>query len=91
MNRQLHTTLPILESQLQPPISDYSVVCEKRQWGKPKVRKFLLEQIATLDPLLPGQRVWMSGRRDSGVIVAQLLSPRSSLYCINSNGRDAKE
>ena len=38
---------------------------------------FVTEQIATLDPLLPGQQVWMSGRTDSGVIVAQLLSPRS--------------
>ena len=44
---------------------------------KAKIKKvFVIEQIATLDPLLPG-RVWMSGRRDSGVIVAQLLSPRS--------------
>ena len=37
---------------------------------------FVIEQIATLDPLLPGQ-VWMLGRRDSGVIVSELLSPRS--------------
>ena len=45
---------------------------------KAKSKKiFVIEQIATLDPLLPGQQVWMSGRRDSGVIVAQLLSPRS--------------
>ena len=41
---------------------------------KAKSKKiFVIEQIATLDPLLPGQRVWMSGRRDSGVIVAQFL------------------
>ena len=45
---------------------------------KTKSKKiFVIQQIATLDPLLPGQRVWMTGRRDSGVVVAQLLSPRS--------------
>ena len=45
---------------------------------KAKSKKiFAIEQIATLDPLLPGQQVWMLGRRDSGVIVAELLSPRS--------------
>ena len=38
---------------------------------------FVIEQIATLDPLLPGQQVFMSGRRDSRVIVAQLLSATS--------------
>ena len=43
---------------------------------KAKSKKiFVIEQIATLDPLLPGQQVWMLGRRDSGVIVAELLSP----------------
>ena len=42
---------------------------------KAKSKKiFVIEQIATLDPLLPGQQVWM---RDSGVIIAELLSPRS--------------
>ena len=38
---------------------------------------YVIEQIATLDPLLPGRQVWMSGRRDSGVIVEQSQSPRS--------------
>ena len=31
----------------------------------------------TLDPLSPGQQVWISGRRDSGVVVEQSQSPRS--------------
>ena len=33
--------------------------------------------MATLDPLLPGLQVWMSGRRDSGVIFEQSQFPRS--------------
>ena len=45
---------------------------------KAKSKKiFVIEQIASLDPLLQGQQVWMLGRRDSEVIVAELLSPRS--------------
>ena len=80
MNRRLCTTLPILENQLQPSTSEYSIVCEKETMRKATVRKILIciiEQIATLDPLLPGQQVWMSERRDSGVIVEQSQSPRS--------------
>ena len=70
MNRQLHTTLPILESQLQRSISEYIVVGERETMRKANSKKFLIyviEYIATLDPLLPGQQVWISERSDSGV------------------------
>ena len=80
MNRRLHTTLPILESQLQPSISEYSVMCERETMRKAKSKKFLIhviEHVATLDPLLPGQQVWISERRDSGVIVEQLQYTKS--------------
>ena len=54
------------------------VLSVRRDNEKSQSKKiFVIEQIATLDPLLPGQQVWMLGRRDSGVIVAELLSPRS--------------
>ena len=77
MNRRLHTTLSILESQLQPSISEYSVVCERETMTKTNSKKFLIHvkehnlYIATLDPLLPGQQVWISERKDRGVIVEQ--------------------
>ena len=74
MNGQLHTTLPILESRLQPSISEYGVVCERETIRKANSKKFLIhiiEEIATLHPLLPGQQVWILERRDSGVIVEQ--------------------
>ena len=48
-----------------------------RNANSKKILIYIIEQIATLDPLLPGQQVWMSGRRDSGVIVEQSQSPRS--------------
>ena len=39
MNRRIRTTLPILESQLQPSISEYSVVCEKEAMRKANSKK----------------------------------------------------
>ena len=72
MNRQHHTTLPISESQLQPSISEHSVVCERKTMRKANSKKFLIyviEHIATLDPLLPRQQAWILERRDSGIII----------------------
>ena len=40
MNKWLHTTLPILESQLQPFISEYSVVCERETMKEANSKKF---------------------------------------------------
>ena len=62
-----------------------------RKANSKKILIYVIEQIATLDPLLLGRQVWMSERRDSGVTFEQSQSPRSQLYCINSNGRDAKK
>ena len=79
MNRRLHTTLPILESQLQPSVPEYSVVCEKETMRKANIkRNFDVRHRAnTLETLLPGQQVWIFGRRDGGVVVDQSQSPRS--------------
>ena len=74
MKRRLCTTLSILGYQLQPSISEYSILCERETMRKANSKKILIrgiEHIATLDPLLPGQQVWISGRRDSGVTVEQ--------------------
>ena len=68
INRRYHTTLPILESQLQPSISEHSVVYERETMRKANSKKFLIyviEHIATLDPLLPGKQAWILERRDT--------------------------
>ena len=77
MNRQLRTT--ILESQLHPSVSEYNVVRERETMTKASIkRNFDIRHRAnTLDPLSPGQQVWISGRRDSGVVIEQSQSPRS--------------
>ena len=55
MNRKFHTTLPVLESQLHPPYQN-TVLSVRRDNEEAKSKKiFVIEQIATLDPLLPGQ------------------------------------
>ena len=76
MSRRLRTTLPMLESQLQPSVPEYSVVHEK-ETANIKRNFDVRHRANILDPLLPGQQVWISGRRDSGVIVEQSQSPRS--------------
>jgi len=69
----------MLESQLQPSVPDYTVVCEKEIKVKHNAKKnFDIRHRANiLEPLLPGQQVWILGRRDSGVIVEQTEIPRS--------------
>ena len=47
-----------------------------RKANSKKILIYAIKQIATLDPLLSGQQVWMLGRRDSA-IVEQSQSPRS--------------
>ena len=42
-----------------------------RKANSKKILIYVIEQIVTLDSLLPGQLVWMSGKRDSGIIVEQ--------------------
>ena len=48
-----------------------------RKANSKKFLIYIIERIATLDPLLPGRQVWISGRRGSGVIFEQSQSPRS--------------
>ena len=56
MSRQLRTTLPMLESQLQPSVPEYSVVHEKETMRKANIkRNFNVHHRANIpDPLLPG-------------------------------------
>ena len=64
---------------MQPSVPDYKIVREKEANMRTKAkRNFDLRHRANiLDPLLPGEEVWISGRRDSGVIVEQTQYPRS--------------
>ena len=67
VNKRLRTTLPVVESQLQPAIPEYNVFREKETMMKANMkRNFDVRHRAhALDPLPPGQQVWISGRRDS--------------------------
>jgi len=60
-------------------VPDYNVVCEKEMKVKHNAKKNfdIHHRAIILEPLLPGQQVWISGRRDSGVIVEQTEIPRS--------------
>ena len=82
MNRRLRTTLPMLESQLKPSIPDYNVVREKETKMKNNAKKNfdIRHRTNILEPLLPGQQVWISGRSDSGVIVEQKKLQDHTMY-----------
>ena len=81
MNRRIRTTLPILDSQLQPSVPNYTVVCEKEAKLKSENKNnFDIRHHANvLDPLDPGQSVWITGRRDSGIVMQPTEAPRSYL------------
>ena len=81
MNRKIRTTLPILDSQLKPSVPDYAEVREKEVKRKTdnKTNFDIRHRADLLDPLDPGQSVWITGRRDSGIVVQPTEAPRSYL------------
>ena len=71
MNRKIRTTLPIIDSQLKPAVPDYAEVRVKEVIRKidNKTNFDIRHHADLLDPLHPGQSVWITGRRDSGIVV----------------------
>ena len=81
MNRKIRTPLPIIESQLLPSVPDYSIVRERetKQQNDNKANFNTRHRARNLEPLDPGQPVWITGRRDSGVVIQPAETPRSYL------------
>ena len=80
MNRKIRT-IPILDNQLKPSVPDYAEVREKEVKRKTdnKTNFDVRHGADLLDPLDPGQSVWIAGRRDSGIVVQPTEAPRSYL------------
>ncbi len=80
MNRRLRTTLPMVPEMLLPSIPDYKSLKEKEHLMKKKQKvNFDAHHAArSLDPLLPGETVWIADHKTSGTVVRQSESaPRS--------------
>ena len=78
MNRCLRTNLPMTEEQLQPHVPDFATVKAKEEEQRRKQKKVFDLRHATreLDPLLPGEQVWIPDHNTSGSVV-EPIAPRS--------------
>ena len=78
MGRKLRTTLPIAPKQLKPSLPKESVVREKeRKLKKRNKRNFdSRHKVKDLQPLQPGDTVWIPESKSEGTIVEQ-SDPRS--------------
>ena len=72
MNHHLCTNFPITEAQLQPQISKFTIVKEEQRGKQKKV--FDTRQAARdLDPLLPGEEVWVRDHNTSGRVMEPIV------------------
>ena len=71
MNRRLRTNLLMTESQLQPQIPDFTIVKNKEEEQRRKQKKVFDSRHAAkdLDPILPGEEVWVRDHNTSGRVV----------------------
>ena len=78
MNRRLRTNLPITEAQLKPKVPDFTAVKAKEEEQNRKQKKVFDFRHATreLDPLLPGEEVWVQDHNAPGKVV-EPIAPRS--------------
>ena len=78
MNRRLRTNLPITETQLKPKVPDFTSVKAKEEEQNRKQKKVFDSRHATrkLDPLLPGEEVWVQDHNAPGKVV-EPIAPRS--------------
>ena len=85
MNRQLHSTVPIAPTQLQPAVPDYSRLREEEETIREKQKDNFdsHHRSRELTPLSPGASVWVTDQQTPGTVV-ELSSPRSYLIQTSS-------
>ena len=78
MNRRLRTNLPITETQLKPKVPDFTAAKAKEEEQNRKQKKVFDSRHATreLDPLFPGEKLWVQDRNAPGKVV-EPIAPRS--------------
>ena len=75
---KLRTTIPAISEQLKPRLPDYSRLCEKEESMRAQQKNNFDQhhRAKTLEPLLPGETVWLPDCSSSGKVVEQ-TAPRS--------------
>ena len=78
MNCRLRANLPIVQSQLQPSVPDFSLLKAKEEEKKRNQKRVFDSRHAVqdLDPLFPGDEVWIPDYKTTGNVV-EPIAPRS--------------
>ena len=78
MARKLCTTLPITSNQLKPTLPDVIRIRKKEKELRERMKRNFDKhhEARNLEPLLPGDNVWIPGN-NSGGIVQEETNPRS--------------
>ena len=78
MNRRLRTDLPTVSSQLKRSVPDMVKIQEKEIAARRRREDNFdhIHRAKSLEPLMPGDSVWMTDRREDGVVTEQ-VAPRS--------------
>ena len=87
MSRKLRTTIPIISASLQPKLPDNSELRQKEGKMRRSQKKNFdsRHKAQTLEPLLPGETVWLPEQGTEGTVIEE-SSPRS--YTVQtSNGQ----
>lgn len=84
MGRRLRTSLPTADSLLQPSQVDKEALnlWEERRIMNQKRNYDRRHGVRRLQPLMPGDRVWITDRRETGIVQSSVDTPRS--YSVNT-------
>ena len=78
MSHCLRTNLPIVQSQLQPSVPDFSLLKAKEEEGRKNQKRVFDSRHAVHDlhPLFPGEEVWVPDHNVTGQVI-EPIAPRS--------------
>uniref|UniRef100_A0A3P9LTR7 Integrase catalytic domain-containing protein n=1 Tax=Oryzias latipes TaxID=8090 RepID=A0A3P9LTR7_ORYLA len=79
MGRRLRTTVPALPSLLDPALPDYHTLGAKereKRWRDARTSD-KRHKARNLEPLVPGQEVWITDARAQGTVISAHEAPRS--------------
>ena len=81
---KLRTTVPVVPEVLLPKIPDYNTLACKEEMQKKQKKTFDQRHRArTLDPLMPGDLVWIPQSQTEGTVLTE-VAPRS--YQVTTSG-----
>jgi len=79
MGRRLRTTVPALPALLTPVLPDYNALEAKEREKRRNDAKYFNKRhgARNLEPLVPGEDVWITDSRVQGTVISAHTTPRS--------------